>query len=116
MRLLRAFLILVTAALILVVSLVLSRAPELYDMWRYDQCIKKHSADVGHDKQIEAAIGRTKIERARVREFLNAEFPNLPVREDKAGIWAGSINFAGDPNADTVSYIPEVIPCWNPQF
>lgn len=82
--------------------------------WDHYRCVKQHtteSADSKRDKNAIAVLGLSKILRSRVREFLNASYPDLPVQDDNAGIRAGSLVFVSDGESDTVSYVPKLVPC-----
>jgi hypothetical protein len=104
----RAF---VLAGIIGMVSFLVWRAPAIEEQWEHYMCLRRHSADSERHKNAVAVLGTSAIPRSRVREFLNASYPELSIHDDEAGIRAGTLVFESDGVSNTVSYVPQPIPC-----
>jgi hypothetical protein len=100
----------ILAGIVGLVSFVIWRAPVIREIWRereHHRCLKQLSADSELHKAARVALGEGRITRGRVREFLNANYPDLPVHDDEAGIRAGTLVFASGGESNTVSYVPK---------
>ena len=101
----------ILAGIVGLVSFVIWRAPVIREEWEYYRCVKRHSADSELHSAAWAALGDGRIPRSRVREFLNANYPDLPIHDDEVGIRAGTLVFESHGESNTVSYVPQVLPC-----
>ena len=102
---------LILAGIVALVSFVVWRAPEIHDEWRHYRCLKRHGGDAEQHKNALAALGEAGISRARLREYLKANHPDLPVQDEAAGVRAGTLFFASDGDSGTVSYVPQPMAC-----
>ena len=111
MPLRRSSLAFILAGIVGLVFFVIWRAPVIREEWEHYGCVRRHSADSELHTAARAALGDGRIPRSRVREFLNANYPDLPIHDDEAGIRAGTLVFKSDGESNKVSYVPQPLPC-----
>ena len=74
--------------------------------WRHRSCQKREQAKAEHEAEfIRASLGKDKVTRSRVMEFLRANYPSVPVDEQKQFVIAGLLTFRFNDNDEMIDFV-----------
>jgi hypothetical protein len=105
------FVIVTLGVTLLTLGFLLWRAPAIQEAWKYYSCMKRENPKAEREAEFAlASLGRDKVTRARIREFLRTNYPAIPVSETKDEVHAGLMTFVINDNDEMIELL-QTSPC-----